>query len=259
MQDFIKANYHTHTYRCKHAYDTEREYIEAAIEMGIEELGFADHVPCPFTDGYVSGIRMTMQQAPEYVETIRRLGAEYKHDIRIYVGFEAEYIPEFYEEQMRLFRNLGCDYMIMGQHFWRNEEQGPYAGTETNDESRIREYVDSVIEGMKTGSYCYLAHPDLINYQGMDSVYEWEMTRLCKAMKELEIPLEINMLGSGEGRKHYPAERFWRIAGEIGNQAILGLDAHCVRQMRDVESYQKCMQLVEKYNLNLINRLEEIK
>ena len=35
MQDFIKANYHAHTWRCQHAYDTEREYIEAAIEMGI--------------------------------------------------------------------------------------------------------------------------------------------------------------------------------------------------------------------------------
>lgn len=256
MQDFIRANYHTHTYRCQHAYDTEREYIEAAIEMGIQEFGFADHVPCPFRDGYVSGIRMTMQQAPEYVETIRRLGAEYRDDIRIYVGFEAEYTPEFYEEQMRLFRNLGCDYLIMGQHFLGIEGQGPYMGTETEDESRIRAYVDTVIEGMKTGSYLYLAHPDLMNFQGLDSVYEWEMTRLCREMKELDIPLEINMLGMGEGNKHYPAERFWKLAGEVGNRVILGLDAHCARQVRDVESYQKCMRIVEKFNLELIKRIE---
>ena len=39
--------------------------------MGIAELGFSDHVPCPFKDGYVSGIRMTMEQAPEYVYAIR--------------------------------------------------------------------------------------------------------------------------------------------------------------------------------------------
>ncbi len=64
MTGFLKANYHTHTYRCQHAYGSEREYIEAAIRMGIAELGFSDHVPCPFKDGYVSGIRMTMEQAP---------------------------------------------------------------------------------------------------------------------------------------------------------------------------------------------------
>ena len=27
--EFLKANYHAHTWRCQHAYDTEREYIEA--------------------------------------------------------------------------------------------------------------------------------------------------------------------------------------------------------------------------------------
>jgi histidinol-phosphatase (PHP family) len=253
MQEFIKKNYHTHTYRCQHAAGTEREYIEAAIEMGITELGFSDHVPCPFRNGYVSHIRMTMQQAPEYVETIRRLAAEYRRDIHILVGFEAEYIAEFYEEQMRLFRNLGCDYLIMGQHFWRSEDQGPYAGTLTDDESRIREYVDSVIEGMRTGSYSYLAHPDLINYQGMDAVYDWEMTRLCRKMKELDIPLEINVLGMGEGARHYPAERFWKIVGEVGNRVIIGLDAHSVRQLQDVESYQACLKLAQKYNLDLIS------
>ena len=93
MTGFLKANYHTHTFRCQHAYGSEREYIEAAIRMGITELGFSDHVPCPFKDGYVSGIRMTMEQAPEYVHAIRELGKEYASDIKLYVGFEAEYIP----------------------------------------------------------------------------------------------------------------------------------------------------------------------
>ena len=78
----------------------------------------------------------------------------------------------------------------MGQHFLDSEENGPYMGTPTEDESRIRAYVDRVIEGMDTGSYRYLAHPDLMNYQGMESVYDWEMTRLCTAMKERNIPRE---------------------------------------------------------------------
>lgn len=255
MSEFLKANYHTHTYRCKHAHDTEREYIEAAIDMGIKILGFADHIPCPYQTGFVSGIRMTMEQADEYVSTLRALAWEYRKQVRILVGFEAEYIPEFYQAQMELFHRLRCDYLIMGQHFWESEEFGPYAGTPTEDEARIRAYVDSVIEGMKTGSYSYLAHPDLMNYQGMDSVYDWEMTRLCNGMKELDIPLEINILGMGEN-KHYPADRFWKIAGEVGNKVILGLDAHCVRHVRDGRSFDKCMELVEKHRLNLIEELK---
>lgn len=255
MKKFLTANYHAHTFRCQHATGSEREYIEAAIDMGIREFGFSDHIPCPFRDGYVSHIRMKMEDAPEYVHTIRALAEEYRNDIRIYVGFEAEYIPEFYQEQMNMVHTLGVDYLIMGQHFLLSEEHGPYMGTPTDDESRIRDYVDRVIEGMDTGSYKYLAHPDLMNYQGMESVYDWEMTRLCTAMKEREIPLEINILGMGTGGKHYPAERFWKIPGEIGNEVILGLDAHSAKQVQDVESYSKCMDIVEKYNLNLIDRI----
>ena len=191
----------------------------------------------------------------EYVYAIRKLGKEYASDIKLYVGFEAEYIPEFFKEQKAMFDRLGCDYMIMGQHFMKSEQTGPYTGTPTDDESRIREYVDTVIEGMKTGMYSYLAHPDLINYQGLDSVYEWEMTRMCKALKELDIPLEINMLGISAG-KHYPTERFWCIPHDIGNKVILGLDAHTVDNICDVESYEKALDIVRKYDLNLIDRIE---
>ena len=112
----------------------------------------------------------------------------------------------------------------------------------------------SVIEGMKTGHFKYLAHPDLINYQGLDSVYDWEMTRLCKALKEMDIPLEINILGISE-KKHYPTEKFWRIPAEIGNKVILGLDAHCAKQLANVECYKKAVELADKYNLNLIDEL----
>ena len=255
MQNFLNANYHTHTTRCKHAYGSEREYIEAAIALGIKILGFSDHIPCPYKNGFVSGIRMDMEEAPEYVSTLRSLGEEYKNDIRIYVGFEAEYVPKFYREQMDMCDLLGIDYLIMGQHFLGSEDVGPYTGTPTEDEERVRDYVDTVLEGMRTGSYCCLAHPDILNFQGLDSIYEWEMTRLCKELKNMDIPLELNLLGISQN-KQYPAERFWKIVSEIGNEVVMGLDAHCVEHLMDVESYKKGKKLVEKYHLNIIDELK---
>ena len=76
MDRYLIANYHTHTTRCKHASGSEREYIEAAIKAGMKILGFADHVPCPFEDGFVSGIRMDMEDAADYVNDIRALQKE---------------------------------------------------------------------------------------------------------------------------------------------------------------------------------------
>lgn len=252
MYPFIKENYHTHTTRCHHAYGTEEEYIEAAIDMGLTILGFADHVPCPFEDGYVSHIRMTMEEAEEYVATVRKAASKYREYIKVLVGFEMEYIPEFFSRQMSMCERLGVDYRIMGQHFWISEQEGPYAGTPTDDDSRIRTYVDSIIEGMETGAFGYLCHPDLIHYQGLDSVYHWEMTRLCKRLKELQIPIEMNMGGMLDG-KHYPADRFWSIASEVGNKVIVGIDAHSPDSIKDMDTYGKCMEILERYKITPVN------
>lgn len=255
MKPYLIANYHTHTHRCQHAWGTEKQYIERAIAAGIKKLGFSDHVPCPFKDGFVSKIRMRMSQAEEYVNTIRTLQEEYKDKIELYVGFETEYIPEFFEEQVKMFEKLGCDYMIMGQHFLTSEAEGPYAGSPHDSAEFLKEYVDSIIEGMKTGYFSYLAHPDLNNYNFDKSIYEKEMRRLCENMKELSIPLELNLLGI-MNKKSYPREEFWEIAGSVGNDVILGIDAHKPEQIGHVETYEKAMEFVKKYNLKVIEELK---
>lgn len=252
MNDFIKENYHTHTWRCQHADGTERQYIEAAIKNGIKILGFADHVPCPFKDGYVSRIRMTMDQAPDYVETLRKLGEEYKNGIEIQVGFETEYIPEFFEEQKQLVKDLGCDYMIMGQHFIAPENHSPYVGRATSDDRLLKTYVDMVLEGAATGSFRYVAHPDLIHYEGDTNIYNAEMRRMCEGLKKINIPVEINVLGLITER-HYPDERFWKIVGETGNQAIIGMDAHAVNELTNKMGYRYAQALAEKYHVIVLN------
>ena len=39
------ADYHIHTRLCGHAEGEPREYVERAIELGLDEIGFADHLP----------------------------------------------------------------------------------------------------------------------------------------------------------------------------------------------------------------------
>ena len=91
------ANYHTHTWRCKHASGTEREYIENAIRGGLKILGFSDHTPIPFEGGYVSDHRMEMDLLEDYVTTITALKEEYARDIEIHLGLEFEYAPKYLE------------------------------------------------------------------------------------------------------------------------------------------------------------------
>lgn len=235
------ANYHTHTPFCRHAQGDEREYVENAIKAGIKILGFSDHVPQIFADG----LRMHLNQSRDYVSKIRRLGAEYRQDITLYCGFEVEYYPSFFPVIHELGRALEMDYFIMGQHFLFHKQKGSFRmATASPDEWRLTDYVDQVLEGLATGVFTYLAHPDVIHFTGNEEYYHSEMTRLCQGAKAMNIPLEINMLGFVEHR-HYPEERFYRIAAEVGNEIIVGCDAHHATDLLNVEAQHKTRAFAE--------------
>ena len=106
---------------------------------------------------------------------------------------------------------------------------------------RSSTYVNQCIEALQTGLYTYLAHPDLINFTGSETFYRREMERLCLAAKELNIPLELNLLGLRANRT-YPSERFFHIAKACGSTIVAGIDAHdpnCFFQPETFEPYQK--------------------
>lgn len=244
-----RANYHTHTWRCKHANGTEREYIEAAIAAGMEALGFSDHVPWPFRD-YISPIRMGMEELPGYFDTLLALQEEYKGRIAIKIGFEAEYLPGYWEElQVQLFK-YPVDYMIMGQHYLEEEIPCNYMSRVGDKEEQLARYVDTVLEGMKTGAFSYLAHPDLPKFTGDRKFYAMQMERLCIGCKELGIPLEINLSGVYEN-VHYPSEEFWKIAAKVGVDAVIGYDAHNPTLLLQEQTYQMCLAWAGSMGVNI--------
>ncbi len=249
----MKANYHTHTKRCQHAEGEDREYVEAAIEAGYEMLGFADHCPWIFPDGYISNVRMRTSEVEGYFVSLESLRKEYERDITILIGFEAEYFPPLIEAQDELLKDYPLDYMILAQHFMSRDGKKCYAGSETDSVEMLKHYVDLCIGGMQTGRYKYLAHPDLIHYVGDSAIYEKEMKRLCEAMKENNVPLEMNILGLLTGR-NYPDGRFWDIAKTVGNRAIIGMDAHTPEQLSNPNYVEKAKLLCE--GMEIIEKLE---
>ena len=86
------ANYHTHTRRCRHARGSEKEYVEEAIRGGLKVLGFSDHTPQVYPGGYVCPAKMEPRELEGYVDCVLALKKEYKSDIEIRLGLEAEYL-----------------------------------------------------------------------------------------------------------------------------------------------------------------------
>lgn len=253
----MKANYHTHTKRCGHADGTEREYIEAAIENGIRVLGFSDHAPYTFGEGYANHIRMDFEQLEEYIDTIHTLKKEYQKDIRIHVGLEMEYFPQFFEETYARLQEYPLEYLILAAHYYGNGHRaiGERAFVnETDKLEYLHDYFEQISEGMKRGIFTYVAHPDLLHYKGDMDMRKAKMRSLCRDAKRYNLPLEINLHGFVT-KKNYPNEIFWKIAGEEMCDVVVGIDAHATKEFQYQEPYAKAMELVKKYKLNL---LEEV-
>ena len=245
------ANYHTHTTRCKHAVGTDREYIQAAIQSGVKILGFSEHITVPyrvFTE--------TMPDIlPEYVDTLSTLRQEYKNDLQLHIGMELEYDPNHFPAQLTLLKDYGIEYLILGQHSLFGITDVPGKFQTSSEEKFLDHHCGLQREAMDTGAITYLAHPDVYNFTGSEQVYERHIRPLCRHARDLDIPLEINLLGLRTNR-HYPRPHFWQIAGEEGCKVILGCDAHDPVSFLDETGPKAAMELVNRFDLNLIQSAE---
>lgn len=244
------VNLHTHTARCMHAVGADEEYVLAAIDRGLQVLGFSDHTPHFYPDGHISSVRMTPTQLPEYADSIRTLKEKYAHQITIHLGVEAEYFPDLFPDTLRALRNNGVEYMLLGQHTLQ-AIGGPHCGAPTEDESVLQKYCDLVIAAIETGLFTYVAHPDFVHFVGDDKVYQRHMRRLCRTAKACDTPLEVNMLGLRQDR-HYPSDRFFRLVAEEDCQVVIGSDAHKPEQVLLPKNEVQALAAVERFRLNLI-------
>lgn len=250
------ANYHTHTFRCGHAFGKEEEYIERAISCGLKILGFSDHTPFLFPDGYQEEFAILKESGEDYMTTLQKLREKYKDQIQIHIGYEMEYSHTYFKQMVEYVKQLGVEYLILGQHYVEDPDTKLFVLSKCeHGEKKLIEYTDAVIEGMETGAFLYVAHPDVLLYKGDETIYRREALRLCKAAKKLDIPLELNLLGIYD-KRYYPNPIFLEVMSTVGNKVILGMDAHDPQRTYDKQSLEAAMTLVEKYQFELVEKMD---
>ena len=234
MKTFQPFNLHSHTKRCGHASGEDEEYVIMAMETGFQELGFSDHIMLPGISQ--PGIRGDYSLLDEYLSSVASLKKKYAGRIQIEVGFEAEWYGDtfrpYYE---KLLRSKKVRYLILGQHCFLEDGMLHWYGSLPKEEG-LRRYRDAVIEGIESGLFTYVCHPDTyIGWYGcFDDAAKQAAVDICLASKRNNVPLEINC-GPARSRlptlllpenTTYPHAGFWEVASEIGVPCILGVDAH---------------------------------
>ncbi|HBG09273.1 MAG: histidinol-phosphatase [Limnochordia bacterium] len=227
-------NYHTHTFRCKHAVGEVDDYVQAAAARGLSVLGFADHTALP--DNRWLFMRMSRAELPGYVRAMEEAQRSCS-ELVILKGMECEWAPEYHGFfQDVLLGQYALDYLVLGSHFFPHGGEWLSSHLDVYDAERLSAYTKHLIKSMQSGLFAFVAHPDLygLTYMEWDENAAAAARDILSAAKELNLPLEINGNGlmsrvveTAQGsRTAYPWLPFWELAAEYGVSVVVNSDAH---------------------------------
>lgn len=246
-------NLHTHTMRCGHAQGNDTEYIQAAIDGGLEILGFSEHCPHIYPGGYISKSHMQPQLLDDYVQSVQSYKQQYKDRITIYLGSEIEFYPALFQDSVQRLMDAGIEYLILGQHWIDNEVGHTYLGRAFNDEHTLQKYLRQICQGMQSGLMTYVCHPDVPNFTGSRQLYDEIMRSICREANSCGLPVEYNLWGIFK-KGNYPADRFWRIAAEENCRAVIGIDAHHPDILKNRTMFTQAQAYIRSLGLELLER-----
>lgn len=232
-------DYHIHTGFCGHAEGDPRDVVERAIALGMPEVGFSDHLPLP--PGFpparqYADLAMARDDLDRYVSVVHDLAREYRHDIRVLCGVEADYIETALEHTAALVDGYRFDYVIGSVHFLGDGLAYDHGSVRDRlaDYGVDRVYLESlalVARAVATGLFQVIGHLDLAKKFGhrpvdREAVDEAAAAAL-RAIAAADVALELNTAGwrkpVGEA---YPAPDLLAAAAAHGIRLTFGSDAH---------------------------------
>lgn len=224
------TDYHVHTPLCRHAEGWPTEYAARAVELGLEELGFADHNPMPelFDDW-----RMLREDLPRYFEAVEEARSQFPQ-LPIRLGLEMDFLDDASPWWEQLRGMADWDFWIGSVHYLPD-------GMEVDNPKYLSRYKDMDPEAIwsaywkryeaciRSGWFDFVAHPDLPKKFGF--IPAGDLRRFyepcIQALVDTGIAYEINTAGLRKAcRSLYPAAEFVALAHQAGVPVLINSDAH---------------------------------
>lgn len=244
--NLITANYHTHNHFCD-GKEAPAAYVKKAIELGFKALGFSSHAPVLFKNDY----SIPEEKFQDYCREIAHLKALYKNQIDLYLGLEADFIPNKTHDFSYFRKACNIDYIIGSVHLvahpisneiwfidggiqekWDRGLEEVFSGDIKAGVKAFYHQTNQMIEEQKPE---ILGHMDKIKmhnknrfFKQEDIWYENLVQESLQLIKEKGLVLEINTRGLYKGRckELFPSISIIQKAQELGIPLMLNTDAH---------------------------------
>ena len=228
-------DYHVHTYRCGHAGGASRDFIRKAIDRGLAEIGFSDHIPLYFLPEDRRDPRLAMKedQFEDYVAEVLGLREEFRGRIAVRLGLEADYAEGHEEALTAWLSRAAWDFVLGSVHFvagdWIDAPGSAARFEREGTEHLYDEYYRLLAKAARSRQFDVLAHFDLPKKFGNRPAAWREVaeTEAIAAALEGGCAVEISSAGLrkpvGEA---YPEDRLLRRIVAAGIPVTFSSDAH---------------------------------
>lgn len=249
----IKSNFHTHTYLCGHAGGTPADYAREAIACGLSVIGISDHCSAPVN--VYNGFELNADNLGElYLPLIDEAKAKYGDRIKILSAVEIEYFAGLDGYYKKLLSAL--DYLVLGQHEYLVDGVHENSFTDGTNEKSVLAYFDGVTEGLRSGYFALLAHPDLIFYHSPEIT-----PKIAKAFDfaiglaaKLDIAVELNANGVRSHAFRYPTDMLIELCLKHRPKVVVSSDAHNPAYVAD-EYVRSLTAYARRMKLNLVDEI----
>ncbi len=234
------VDYHVHTARCGHAAGAMERYVERAIEVGLVELGFSDHLYMYWLppDARDPQLGMAEWEHDFYIEDVERCRRAYASDITIRLSTEADFVPGHERELEAILRRYDWDYVIGSVHFlsgWGFDDSRYRSRFDERDPDELyAEYFETVGASAETGLFDTIGHTDLIKKFGLRAAASQEAAyaRLADRFARAGVCVEVNTAGLRKPcAEVYPHPGLLRALCRTGVPTTFGSDAHAPHEV----------------------------
>ena len=230
----ITVDYHTHHWRCGHAQGNTEDYVQAALALGLEEIGISDHAPIDWIDGDhpLPHAAMPRSGLDAYVEEVLALKQKYEGRIRVLLGLESDYAEGLDDLYREILSRYPFDYVIGSVHYcqgyhiyqWQRWEEG------ADPNEVYPEYFRLVRASARSGLFDVLGHITGLMVMGPKpdlEVLEREWEETAVALAESGVAVEVNTSGYRKGLPEpFPASGLLRRLIKRGVPMTYGSDSH---------------------------------
>lgn len=219
------VDYHMHSI-LSDGRNSYEEMVRMAIEKGLDEIGFTDHVCLkPVTWA------IRLEDIPVMTSQIIDLKDKYEDQIKIRYGVEMDYLPGKDAQINEIIERIPVDYVIGSIHFigdWNFDTDQSLYGKWTNDKL-YEKYFALVQQAAQSGLFDIIGHIDIIKkfrvYPESNQDLLFEDT--IKVIKENNLVVELNTGGMDRPCAEFtPGHKILEMCYKHHVPVTLSSDAH---------------------------------